>query len=143
MSNSKLQDLLKEKEARENYQFRVIGALKLRYRLTDKEKTVARESATAGHVYSYLAGALKESNSNSFKVKIRRILEDSGVIKPVSSQGLLWFKGILALEEDLEKASLMFKQHRKDVDNYRIRQREFANRRYQIPTATKTDDSPT
>ena len=136
MSLSKLKNLLNEKAARDEFELHVVAALNLRYQFTDKENTVAKDSATAGHVYSYLATVLKETNSSKFQQRIREILIDRNIIKPVSSAGIVWFKGLGALKEDLDIAHASLAQHKKDRENYRNRQRAFANRRYQeLPNA--------
>lgn len=131
MSLSKLENLLKEKADREEFEFRVIAALNLRYERTQIDHTTARESATAGHVYSYLSAVLKETNSSKFQARIKDILIEHKVIKPVSSGGIVWFKGLGGLKEDLDKAHECLEQHYEDRKNYRNRQRAFANRRYQ------------
>lgn len=129
--SSKLEKLLIAKKKRQRLEDRIMAALHLRYQIVDKEKAVSRESATAGHVYSYLALVLKVPDSSKFRGKIKEILIANGTVKPVSSSGFLWFKGLAGLKEDEETAQGVIEQHYKDRERYRTKQREFAFRRYQ------------
>lgn len=126
-----LEDLLREKLERYNYATRVIAALMLRYEIVDKSQMVAREAATAGHVHSYLSCVLGEVNSWKFQQKIKSILVENDIIKPTSHGGIMWWKGLVGLEEDLVLAHHIIEQHYKDREAYRKRQRENAKKRWQ------------
>jgi hypothetical protein len=142
MNSLKLKNLLKEKADREEFEYRVIAALNIRYERTEIENTVAKDSATAGHVYSYLSVALKEVNSTKFQARIKEILTEHNIVKPVSSAGIVWFKGLGALKEDLEVGKACLEQHKKDRETYRCKQRAFANRRYQKQLPNEPGSGP-
>lgn len=124
-----LDQLVAAKKERSEYELRVLAALNLRYQINDKTG-VAKKSATAGHVYSYLSVVLNEINTAKFRRKIKNILLTRDIIKPVCSLGIVWFKGLVGLEEDLIKAHERMVQHYLDRAAYRIRQRDAANKRY-------------
>lgn len=122
--------LLNELKERKLYEEKIIEVLKTGYNFVDKKKTVAKKSATAGHIYSFLAMKLGEKNSWQFQRKVKNILIRNNIIKPVSSNGILWFVGIAGLEEDQLRADKLNQDHYIDRKAYRARQREYANKRY-------------
>lgn len=125
-----INELVKELLLRRSYRDTVIASLSINYKFVDIETAVAKSSATAGTVYSYLSLALKEVNSWKFQRKIRLLLIENNIIKPVYHNGIVWFKGIEGLEADTIKSIKVLKQHYKDRAAYRNRQREYANKRY-------------
>ncbi len=116
--------LLQEKADREAFQQSLLEALQLNYKIVDASTMTARQSATAGHVYAYLAIKLNEINSTKFQQRIRDVLIGMKIIKPVISHGITWWKGLQAREEDLAKADIILQQHYKNRAAYQERQRQ-------------------
>lgn len=131
MANNLLSDLLKEQEERSLYCQKVLTILKSRYQVVDIETATCSESATAGHVYSFLALVLQEKNSYKFHRKIKAILTEMKVIKSTYRRGIYWFRGLQALPEDQLIADKKLQQHYKDRALYRERQRAHAKKRHQ------------
>ena len=119
--DTKLLKLLKEKEERKAYEMSIIELLKTGYELIDKKNAVTRESATARHVYAYLAKKLNVINSWKFQIQISNILVKNGVIERRSYKGTIWFRGIVGQQEDKLVADKILSQHYKDRKLYRAR----------------------
>ena len=119
--DTKLLKLLKEKEERKAYEMSIIELLKTGYELIDKKNAVTRESATARHVYAYLAKKLNVINSWKFQIQISNILVKNGVIERRSYKGIIWFRGIVGQQEDKLVVDKILSQHYKDRKLYRAR----------------------
>ena len=119
--DTKLLKLLKEKEERKAYEMSIIELLKTGYELIDKKNAVTRESATARHVYAYLAKKLNVINSWKFQIQISNILVKNGVIERRSYKGTIWFRGIVGQQEDKLVGDRILSQHYKDRKLYRAR----------------------
>lgn len=116
--------LLNRYKEKQKFKDKILGALNMHYDLVDKDG-VARDYATAGNLYSYLALALNQSNNTWFQQSVKELLIEEDIINPVEVYGRVWLKGLKAKDPsaDNQIAKKVIEQHYKDRSAYRARQR--------------------
>lgn len=124
-------ELLTEKKLRDSLEQEILAALKEAYFFVNKNEMFAKQSATAGHVYTYIELRLNKTRSMKFRRKIKSLLISKGIIKPVYSNGISWWKGLVAKDptDDDTTANRCLKQHYKHRKKYRKKAKESAAKR--------------
>lgn len=116
-----LQEILEERQRRQKLQDQVHKLILDRYQVKDVNLMICKESAAAGNVYQYLSEQMNLTNHWKFKREVKKILLTLKLIKPTNSRGIIWFKGLLGLEEDRKLMKKFYKRLYQAKKRYRAK----------------------